>query len=213
MKHNPLNIIAIAGQALLITAIAWLVILVAEPVMAQNPTQPVDVTNQERNRQQQQNQREWLLRNLANQPEEAKDPRHVQALMAEIEQDFKRILIRHNELARSLSPGKTLDFDLVSEATAEIRKRAAHLQTTLALTRRDDEQNEDRHQEFTDTQMRDAVTRLCKQIKSFVTNPVIESPGTVNAQQLTKARHDLQDVIDLSGNLKKSADKLKKTSQ
>ncbi len=174
--------------------------------------QPADVTNQERKRQQEQNQREWQLRNLANQPEAAKDPRRVQAVMAEVEQDFKRILILHNELARTLSPYKTLHYDLVSQAAGEIRRRAARLQKTLALAKPEDEQNQERHQEFTDAQMRDAVTRLCKQIKSFITNPIIEQPGTVNAQQLTKARHDLQDVIELSGNLRKSADRLKKTS-
>jgi hypothetical protein len=211
MKHHPLNLIA--GQALLMTAAAGLLILVADPVRGQRPTQPADITNQERKREQEQSQREWQLRNLANEPEAAKDPRHVQAVVAELEQDFKRILILHNELARSLSPGKMLDYDLVSAATGEIRKRAARLQTTLALAKPDDEQNQERHQEFTDAQMRDAVARLCKQIKSFVTNPIIERPGTVNAQQLTKARHDLQDLIVLSGNLRKSADRLKKTSQ
>ncbi len=210
MKHHPLNLIA--GRALLTTATAVLLILVADPVRAQRPMQPADVTNQERKRQQEQNQREWQLRNLANQPEAAKDPRRVQAVMAEVEQDFKRILILHNELARTLSPYKTLHYDLVSQAAGEIRRRAARLQKTLALAKPEDEQNQERHQEFTDAQMRDAVTRLCKQIKSFITNPIIEQPGTVNAQQLTKARHDLQDVIELSGNLRKSADRLKKTS-
>jgi len=211
MKDHPLSMIA--GQAFLTTATAVLLTLLVAPVGAQHPTQPVDITNQERKREQEENQRQWQLRNLANQPEAAKDPRHVQAVMAEVGQDFKRILIRHNELARSLSAGKTLDYDVVSDATEEIKKRASRLQTILALNKPDGEQNQERYLEFTDAQIREEVTMLCKQIKSFVTNPIIEHPGTVNTQQLTKARRDLQDVIDLSGNLKKSADRLKKTSQ
>ena len=64
-------------------------------------------------------------------------------------------------------------------------------------------------EEFDDSKMKDALIKLCKQIRSFVTNPIIEQPNTVDADQLKKARRDLEGVIQLSAQIKKDADKLK----
>ena len=56
--------------------------------------------------------------------------------------------------------------------------------------------------------MKDELVKLCNQIRSFVTNPSIENPGTINVEQMTKARRDLESLIQLSGRIKKEADKL-----
>ena len=55
--------------------------------------------------------------------------------------------------------------------------------------------------------MKDEVILLCKQIESFVKNPIIEKPGTVDAQALEKARNDLQLIVERSDAIKKQADK------
>jgi hypothetical protein len=182
-------------------------------VKAQQPGRPADTTNPERVRQQDQSRRELQLRNLASQAEAGKDLKRIDQLAAEIEHDFQRILILHNELARFILNNKPLDYDVVFEATAEIRKRALHLQKTLALNKPDNEQNQEKRLEFPDQRIKEAVATLCNEIKSFVTNPIINHPGIVNAPELMRARRDLQDVIDLSDNLKKSADRLKKFPQ
>jgi len=57
--------------------------------------------------------------------------------------------------------------------------------------------------------MKDELILLCKQIESFVRNPIIEKPGTVDAQQLERARRDLQSVVALSEAIKKHVDKQK----
>jgi hypothetical protein len=56
---------------------------------------------------------------------------------------------------------------------------------------------------------KDELILLCKTIESFIRNPIIEKPGTVDAQQLEKARGDLQNVVELSDAIKKHADKQK----
>jgi len=56
---------------------------------------------------------------------------------------------------------------------------------------------------------KDDLVVLCKKIESFITNPIIEVPGTVDAKQLERARQDLQSVVELSGDLKKRAEKQK----
>lgn len=204
IKKDPLSLATnfLAAATLLMCAVT---------VAAQHPTQPADTTNPDRLAEQQLSQREMELRNLGSQAALAKDPKRLEEVKNSIAQDFNRILILHNQLARFLLDNKPLDYDFVSDASAEIRKRASHLQRTLALTIPDEQLNKDKYPEFAEPRMRDGVATLCQQIKSFVTNPIIDKPGTVSEPDLRKARHDLQDVIDLSGTLKKGADKLRKT--
>jgi aspartate ammonia-lyase len=42
---------------------------------------------------------------------------------------------------------------------------------------------------------------------------MIENPNTVDAQSLMRAKHDLESFIQLSGLIKKDADKLNKEKQ
>jgi len=163
--------------------------------------------NADRIRQQDINRREWQLRNFGTEPVSPKDDRQVKALMAQTEEDFTRILTLHNEIARALTSKNDLNYQFVSEATAEIRKRASRVQSTLALHMSPDDAPV---KEKSDPEMKDSLIKLCKEIRSFVTNPIIENPNTVDAEQLTRARKDLESLIQLSGLIKKDADKLSK---
>ena len=154
-------------------------------------------------------QREWQLRNFGNEPGSPADRRRLEALMAQTEEDFNRILTLHNEIARALSSKNALDYGFVSDATAEIKKRAGRVQSTLKLEPEEGYTGL-KLEEINESQMNDSLIKLCKQIRSFVTNPIIENPNTVDAQQLVKARHDLDAVIQLSGQIKKDADRIRK---
>ena len=185
--------------------------LFAASVLAQTTgsAPPVDKRNMERIRQQDMSQREWQLRNLGNEPGGPVDRRRVEALMAQTEEDFNRILTLHNEIARALTSKNALDYQFVSEATGEIKKRASRVQSSLKLAPEEGYTGL-KLEEINDSQMNDALIKLCKQIRSFVTNPSIENPNTVDAEQLMKARHDLDAVIQLSGQIKKDVDRLGK---
>jgi len=186
------------------------------PLFAQKvPTggPPVDRRNAERMRQQDMNNREWQLRNYGHESNAPKDRRELEALMAQTEEDFNRILTLHNEIARLLAATKPIEYSFISDATAEIKKRASRLQSTLALHQLPDETPVvEKSAELNDAQMKDELVRMCKQIRSFVTNPVIENPNTVDAQQLSNARRDLESLIQLSGHLKKEAGKKHQTA-
>ena len=192
------------------------ILLFAVPVFSQTAPggpPPIDrKSNTDRIRQQDKSRREYQLRNFGNEPSAPKDRRQIDALMAQTEEDFNRILIRHNEIARALSSNDSLNYQFVSEATAEIQKRASRVQSTLALRLTEEEgHGGGKVGEFKDSEMKDALIKLCKEIRSFVTNPIIENPNTIDAQQLTKARLDLESLIQLSGQIKKDADKLSKS--
>jgi hypothetical protein len=179
------------------------------PILAQQPPgPPSNRSNPDRERQQDMNRREMLLRGYGLTPARPNNRKKIQALADKVEQDFNRILILHNAIARSLSGANSLDYAFVSEATTEIRKRASHLQSTLVLKPEVSEPTKTTQIGLTDTLVKDALMILCKEIKSFVTNPVIENPGTVNVEQLNKARQSLQSVVELSFSIKRTADKL-----
>jgi hypothetical protein len=186
----------------------------AIPVAAQGPQSPPPVStrvNTDRIRQQDISNREWQLRNFGNEPLKTKDRRELQALVAQTEEDFNRILTLHNEIARSLSASKPIEYNFISDASAEIKKRATRLQSVLALRQLPaDTPVVEKTDELDDAQMKDALIRMCKQIRSFVTNPVIATPSTVDPQQLTNARRDLEGLIQLSGHIKKEAAKTHK---
>jgi len=67
--------------------------------------------------------------------------------------------------------------------------------------------------QLNDGQLKDPLVMLCKRIESFIANPVIKTPGTIDAQQLARARRDLEDVIELSDSINKSARRLKERSR
>ncbi|HEY6244985.1 MAG TPA: hypothetical protein VIX17_13620 [Pyrinomonadaceae bacterium] len=201
------------GNASFVLGSILILTLFAVSASAQQPAQPTDTTNPDRIQAQEQSRREMNLRNLGAQAEMSKDPRRVQQVAAEIEQDFQSLLTMHNGLARLLIDKKPLDYRFVSDTAAEIRKHATHLRKILALTLSEEELKKQNNTDFEDAQIRDGVATLCYHIKAFVTNPVIENSGIVDAEQLAKARRSLQAVIDFSGSVKKSADRWKNASQ
>ena len=192
----------------LMTALILLIICAAPVFSQSSPAGPPPTdqrVNTERIRQQEMSSREWQLRNFGTEPARPKDERQVKALMAQTEEDFTRILTLHNEIARALTANKDLNYDFVSEATAEIKKRASRVQSTLALHLSDADAPV---KEKADPELKDSLIKLCKEIRSFVTNPIIENPNTIDAVQLTRARRDLESLIQLSALIKKDADKL-----
>lgn len=196
-------------------AIPLLLFLTGSALAQRVPTggPPADRRNADRVRQQEMSNREWQLRNFGNASTLPKDRRQVEALLAQTEEDFNRILTLHNEFARLLTASKPIEYDFISDASAEIKKRATRLQATLNLHQLPTETPVvEKTEELDDAQLKDALFRMCKQIKSFVTNPVIAEPNTVDAQQLTNARRDLESLIQLSGHIKKEAGKKHKTS-
>lgn len=196
-------------------AIPLLIFLCGTALAQRVPTggPPADRRNADRVRQQEMSNREWQLRNFGNESNAPKDRRQIEALLEQTEEDFNRILTIHNEFARLLGASKPIEYNFISGATAEIKKRASRLQSTLNLHQLPtDTPVAEKIEDLDDAQFKDALIRMCHQIKSFVTNPVIANPSTVDAQQLTNARRDLESLIQLSAHIKKEAGKKHQTS-
>jgi len=178
---------------------------------AQSVGQPADTTNMERMRQQDMSSREYQLRNLGTAANKALDDRQKKALMTQVDQDFKRILTLHNELMRAINSDGPIDYHFISDASAEINKRSTRLQSTLWLRQSDEEKPDSAKSISSDsTKLKYSLIKLCTYIKDFVTNPIIETPGTVDAKYLARAKSDLASVINLSGLIRKQVDQVPK---
>ncbi len=148
---------------------------------------------------QEMDRREMQLNNLGGDKGPLNDPKRSQAMMDQVSEDFQRILTLHNEIVRAIAADRSLSYQFISDATGEIRKRSARLQSSLKLQK--PEPTTDNRVTETDRktlETKDELILLCKQIESFVRNPIIDKPGTVDAQQLGRARRDLQSIVELT---------------
>jgi predicted flap endonuclease-1-like 5' DNA nuclease len=135
-----------------------------------------------------------------------------QPAFAQINEDFTRIQVVNNALAQTLAAGGELDFKLVAQAASEIKRRAGRLKDNLLLP----EPAEGRAKassEIEPGQLKAALAELDRLVISFVHNPGFQSVKVVDAQWSAKARSDLEEIIELSGRLKRSSEQFYKTAQ
>ena len=186
---------------MMMIAIGCLIVFAA-PTAAQSVGDPAKAQMQEMDR------REMQLNNTLGEKGRPNDPKRAQAMMDQVSEDFQRILTRHNELVRAIAANQPFNYQFISDAMGEIKKRSTRLQSSLKL-QKPDTTTEDRKTEsaLIGMETKDEMILLCKQIESFVKNPIIEKPGTVDAQALEKARNDLQLIVERSDAIKKQADK------
>src|SRR6185295_16774733 len=83
-------------------------------------------------RMQEMDRRELHLSDVSRAKHRETDPR-AQALMEQVSQDFHRLLELHNRIVRDVTSNNLNDIKFISDATGEIKKRAARLQSTLGL--------------------------------------------------------------------------------
>jgi len=139
----------------------------------------------------------------------------VQAAIANMKEDFTRIQVLRNDIARNLVAGKPLDYQLISKQTAEINKRASRLNLYMHAHDADGEKEND-SEELKDDEIVSALVRLCKLIDSFTENPALKNAATIDAKDVVKAKEnkanagrDLLAIIKLSNSLRKQSEKLK----
>ncbi len=196
-----------AATNIVIAAIAVLLVLPAENSAMAQGRRRAGPSERER----QMRDRELALRNLERDRNRVTTDQQLRLPYEQINEDFKRIQIVNNELMSAAYGSAALDFRNVSEATAEIKRRASRLKTNLVLPDIDKDEKRQKSQDATEAaQLKSALSALDKLIMSFVTNPVFKSTGVVDSQLSVKARRDLEDIIELSDRIKKNAEKLSK---
>jgi hypothetical protein len=154
-------------------------------------------------------QRMWNLRLLSEQAKKPspKRPTPEQAL-EQLQKDFTRLQIVNKSLLRVALGNTPLDPKFVSKSVEEIRERAERLNTNLALP--EPAERTAVEPATGSPQLKPSVVKLGRLIFSFVDNPFFKEASVVDTQLTTKARRDLEDIIELSGELKRTSDQMEK---
>ena len=160
---------------------------------------------------QDQQKRELNLRRGGEEAGRPPDERAVKAAVKQLGEDFRRIQVIRNDVARVLVAGDALDYAHVSEQAVEVRKRALRMQTYLGL--RDPKAEAGRQHDGTasppdEGQLKRALVLLCKRIDSFVANPRFKSPGVVDVEGDARAGRDLREIISLSDAVREGAERM-----
>ncbi|HEV7684064.1 MAG TPA: hypothetical protein VGO68_18175 [Pyrinomonadaceae bacterium] len=147
--------------------------------------------------------------------EEAENQKRILAAIANMKQDFARIQVLRNDIARNLIAHKPLDYSVVTDQSGEINKRAQRLNSYM-LAHPPDSKEPETAADFKNEEMVGALVKLCKLIDSFTENPALKSAATIDAEQTEKAREDkakadadLLAIIKLSETIQKQAGELK----
>jgi hypothetical protein len=127
-------------------------------------------------------------------------------LFPQINEDFQRIQVIHNEIVRMLQPDKSLNYDRLAELTDDMKKRSVRLRENLALPEPEKTKAQATHSEaIDDSQIKKVIGDLHDLVVSFVANPIFKNLGVVDAKVIYAARENLEDIINTSGEIKREA--------
>jgi len=145
---------------------------------------------------------------------ESENQKRIQTAIVHMKEDFTRIQVLRNDIARNLVARKPLDYVLISKQTAEINKRANEINNYMVA--RAPEEKEEKPSEPGADEMVGSLVKLCKLIDSFTENPTLKNAATLDVQTVEKAKEekaradqDLLAIIKLSESIKKKSDTLK----
>jgi hypothetical protein len=155
------------------------------------------------------NQREADIANLerGSKPGEKRDP---QMILAEVNEDFSRLREIDEDLKVVLSSKNALDYKHIAESAAEVKKRATRLKANLTLSAVKDDKRQKIQNPGDD--LKPSLTTLEGLISSFLKNPIFSDTGALDNQMAGRAKHDLDDMLELSEKLRKSAEKMSKNA-
>ena len=137
-----------------------------------------------------------------------------QNLFPQINEDFQRIQVIHNEIVRMLQPEKALDYGRLADLTEDMKKRGTRLRTNLALPEPDKSRSEPSQPETVDdAHMKEIIAQLHERVVSFVASPIFKNLGVVDAKVVDSATKDLDSIIDVSSEIKREAKLLSKSAR
>ena len=127
--------------------------------------------------------------------------------LAQIREDYERIQLVNGDLAKATSDPALLDLKLAAESASEIRKRAERLLTNLSLPEMPADLERVRMPEEGEEHLRPSLSMLRKLVERFVRSPLFREVNVIDAQISTRARRDLEGIVELSGRLKRDCEK------
>jgi hypothetical protein len=128
----------------------------------------------------------------------------------ELQEDFTRLQVLNREFVKAINTPR-LDYKFVAKSAGEINKRADRLKNNLDLPEQADATSAPAASITTELEMKKSMLRLGKLIYSFSHNPFFKEASVVNENAI-QARRELDEIIDVSKQIKIDSEKLKKTT-
>ena len=158
-------------------------------------------------------EREMMLA-LAERYHRSGEQREPRLALAQIREDFLRLQVVNNDLAKAVSGGRELDFNLVAKSASEIRKRAERLKLNLVLPEAVEGAKVPASTPPADAeQLRVALSRLDGIVLRFANALHAKGVRRFDAQSSARLRLDLEAIIGLSERVKNSSEKLKRSGR
>ncbi|HEY3579671.1 MAG TPA: hypothetical protein VGK82_03980 [Pyrinomonadaceae bacterium] len=133
------------------------------------------------------------------------------SLFPQINDDFQRMQVIHNEIVRMFQSNKGLDYGRLADLTGDMKKRGTRLRENLALPQGEQPNSQAKHTDaIDDQQVRKDIGALHDLVVSFVGSPLFKNLGVVDAKVIDQASDNLNHIIDLSEAIKKAAKLLDK---
>jgi hypothetical protein len=205
MKSHPVRLGSIVIQIIRTFAV---LLLFALPAMAQgNPTFPKPATRDNPTT----NPAEFNGRNEnITLLERGKDEAQRQQLvMQQMNEDFNKIQSSDKDVLSAASANEGPDFKRIVEGLVDINMRANRLRKNMALPAGKPEKDKDKTKSDVGD-LRPALISLNGLITSFVGSPIFQKGSSVDNTVLTRARRDLDGIIDLSERIRKNVEKTNK---
>ena len=133
-----------------------------------------------------------------------------QAVLKQINDDFKNLQVLNNKLMSEVEDQGGVDYKEISTMLADIGSRAARLKSNLALPKVDEKKEKANSELTTAAALKDRLMEFDKVVMSFATNPIFQQANVIDVELAKQASGDLATIIERSGKLKKAAAKLAK---
>ena len=187
-------------------ALPFLALLLAADAQAQQPPSRIEqLMREHRSRLYKRAVEEGLRK-----PEHAEE--EVRLALAQIKEDYERIQLVNLDLVKATSDQAQLDLKLAAESASEIRKRAERLLTNLSLPEMPADLERVKMPNEGEEHLRPSLVMLRRLVERFVRSPLFRDVNVIDAQVSTRARRDLEGIVELSGRLKRDCEKYDKGS-
>jgi hypothetical protein len=133
-----------------------------------------------------------------------------QAVLKQINDDFKTLQVLNNKLMSEVTDQGGADYKEISTMLADIGSRAARLKSNLALPKVDEKKEKSNSELTTAAALKDRLMEFDRVVMSFATNPIFQQANVIDVELAKQASGDLATIIERSGKLKKAAATLAK---
>ena len=135
------------------------------------------------------------------------DKRAQQAVLKQINEDFKALQALNNRLMAD-SVKEVVDYKSLAKLLSEIGNKASRLKSNLVLPKADVEKQKEPGDSLDEAGFPDALKTFDKVVVNFSNNPIFQKVNVIEVEPAKQASRDLETILRQSGRLKRAALKL-----